>query len=195
MGGESHKTGDDAHPAHRYQALLDWTNERFAVETVPYRWATEDFMPDDGLPFVGSVWPLPTRVQVATGYAKWGFTNGVAAAHALVATITDTAPPDYAADWDTRRPDVLRGAREVVKANVDVAAKLIGGWTGALARDHTAQPTVTAPVGGARAVSAVSPTSAESCAGTTATNARDCPSMARASNRTARCCTGPPSAT
>ena len=155
VGGESHKTGDDAHPARRYQALLDWTTERFAVETVPYRWATEDFMPDDGLPFVGSVWPLPTRVQVATGYAKWGFTNGVAAAHALVATITDTAPPDYAADWDTRRPDVLRGAREVVKANVDVAAKLIGGWTGALARDHTARPTVTSPVGGAGAVSAV----------------------------------------
>jgi Rieske Fe-S protein len=149
VGGESHKTGDEAHPAHRYQALLDWTTERFAVEDVPYRWATEDFMPDDGLPFVGSVWPLPTRVQVATGYAKWGFTNGVAAAHALVATITETAAPDYAADWDTRRIDVLRGAREAARANADVAAKLVGGWTDALVRGHTARPTVTAPIDGA----------------------------------------------
>jgi Rieske Fe-S protein len=149
VGGESHKTGDDAHPARRYQALLDWTTERFAVEEVPYRWATEDFIPDDGLPFVGPVWPLPTRVQVATGYAKWGFTNGVAAAHTIVAKITETAPPDHAADWDTRRADVVRGAREVVKANADVVAKLIAGWTGVLARDHTARPSVTAPTPGA----------------------------------------------
>jgi Rieske Fe-S protein len=145
VGGESHKTGDDAHPALRYQALLDWTTERFSVEDVPYRWATEDFMPDDGLPFVGSVWPLPTRVQVATGYAKWGFTNGVAAAHLLVAKITGTAAPDHAADWDTSRADMLRGAREVARANTDVAAKLVGGWTDVLARHHTARPTVTAP--------------------------------------------------
>jgi Rieske Fe-S protein len=149
VGGESHKTGDEAHPSDRYQALLDWTTERFAVDEVPFRWGTEDFIPDDGLPFVGSVWPLPTRVQVATGYAKWGFTNGVAAAHVLVAKITGAAAPDYAADWDTRRTDVVRGAREVVRANADVVAKLVGGWTGALLHGHTARPTATAPGDGA----------------------------------------------
>ena len=148
VGGESHKTGSDAHPANRYQALLDWTSERFAVEDVAYKWATEDFIPDDGLPFVGPVWPLPTRVHVATGYAKWGFTNGVAAAHVLVSKITGTTAPDYARDWDTSRADVLRGAREVVKANADVAAKMIAGWTGALARGYSARPTVTASVDG-----------------------------------------------
>jgi glycine/D-amino acid oxidase-like deaminating enzyme/nitrite reductase/ring-hydroxylating ferredoxin subunit len=148
VGGESHKTGGDAHPAQRYQALLDWTNERFAVEDVVCRWGTEDFIPDDGLPFVGPVWPLRTRVRVATGYAKWGFTNGVAAAHALVSSITGAAAPDYAADWDTRRADVVRGGRKLLEANADVAAKMIVGWTGVLARDHSARPTVTAPVDG-----------------------------------------------
>jgi len=156
VGGESHKTGDDAHPVHRYHALLDWTTERFAVDEVPYRWATEDFIPDDGLPFVGPVWPFPTRIQVATGYAKWGFTNAAAAARTLVAKITGKAAPDYAADWDTRRADVLSGVREIVKANADVVSKLVGGWTGALARNHTARPTVAAPIHGPRVpVSAV----------------------------------------
>ncbi|MEY2404283.1 MAG: hypothetical protein QOD38_1834 [Acidimicrobiaceae bacterium] len=156
VGGASHKTGDDAHPVQRYEALLDWATERFAVEEVAYRWSAEDFVPDDGLPFVGRVWPLPTRVLVATGYAKWGFTNGVAAAHALVSSMTGTAGPDYANDWDTRRADVVRGGREVLKANADVAAKLIGGWTSAMVRGRTLRPKVTAPVGGQKVqVSAV----------------------------------------
>lgn len=145
VGGEGHKTGADPHPYQRYEALLRWATGHFGIDEVLYRWSAEDFVPDDGLPFVGPVWPFPTRVLVATGYAKWGFTNGVAAANVLSSHITGTDRPDHAEDWDTRRADVLRGARHAVRANTDVARKLVGGWVGAVARTRSFRPTVSAP--------------------------------------------------
>jgi Rieske Fe-S protein len=107
-------------------------------------------MPDDSLPFVGPVWPFPTNVLVATGYAKWGFTNGPAAAMAMVARIAGEPLPDWAADWDTRRLDLRKGAREAAKANADVAARLVGGWTKAVASSRRVPPTVSATVDGQR---------------------------------------------
>lgn len=145
VGGEGHKTGADPHPYRRYEALLGWANTHFCVDEVAYRWSAEDFVPDDGLPFVGPLWPLPTRVLVATGYAKWGFTNGVAAAFALGSRITGGTPPDFADDWDPQRPDLVRGARQAAKANADVAAKLVGGWAGAVARTRSLRPAVAIP--------------------------------------------------
>jgi glycine/D-amino acid oxidase-like deaminating enzyme len=140
VGGEGHKTGSDESTRRRYQALLDFADDHFEVSETPYRWSAEDFVPDDSLPFVGPVWPFPTHILVATGYAKWGFTNGVAAAHALLATMTGEPPPPYAADWSTRRLDLRTGAREALKANADVAVKLVSGWVGAVARSHTLRP-------------------------------------------------------
>jgi Rieske Fe-S protein len=148
VGGESHKTGADPEPSRRYEALLAWAAERFDVEDVAYKWSTEDFIPDDGLPFVGPVWPLPTRVLVATGYAKWGFTNAVAAAKVLTARIAGDQAPEYAKDWDTRRLDLSRGPKEAAKANADVAVKLVSGWSRAVARTRSPRPTVTATVEG-----------------------------------------------
>jgi hypothetical protein len=140
VGGEGHKTGSDESTLRHYQALLDFADDHFDVSEVPYRWSAEDFVPDDSLPFVGPVWPFPTHILVATGYAKWGFTNGVAAAHALVATMTGEQAPPYAADWSTRRLDLRAGGRDALKANADVAVKLVSGWTAAVARDHTLRP-------------------------------------------------------
>ena len=150
VGGEGHKTGAGPPTSEHYRALLDWATERFAVEDVPWRWSTEDYTPDDSLPFVGPVWPLPTNVLVATGYAKWGFTNGPAAAMAMVARITGEPLPDWAGDWDTRRLDLRKGAREAAKANADVAARLVGGWTKAVASSRRLPPTVSAEVDGQR---------------------------------------------
>jgi Rieske Fe-S protein len=147
VGGEGHKTGSGGSTLERYRALVDWTTARFDVDEVAWRWATEDYVPDDSLPFVGPVWPLPTQVLVATGYAKWGFTNGTAAAMAMAATVAGEPAPDWAPDWDTRRLDLRNGARQAAKFNGDVAAKLVSGWAAGLARTRRLPPTVTPPDG------------------------------------------------
>lgn len=150
VGGAGHKTGEFRTTEEHYDELARWASEHFAVEDVPWRWSTEDFVPDDGLPFVGPAWPFPTRTLVATGYAKWGFTNGAAAALVLAARVAGTEPPVWADDWTPRRFEGRQGAREFAKANADVARKLVGGWLGLAVRGRAHRPTVSAEVDGVR---------------------------------------------
>ena len=60
-----------------------WARERFDVESVEHRWATQDHIPADMLPFVGRLWPLSGRVLTATGMRKWGLAMGTTAAGML----------------------------------------------------------------------------------------------------------------
>ena len=85
VGGESHKTGQ-ADAAERYERLEAWARERFGIEP-ELRWATQDHMPADGVPYVGRHDPLSSQVWVATGFRKWGLAMGTAAAELLAAQI------------------------------------------------------------------------------------------------------------
>ena len=51
------------------------------------RWATQDHMPVDGVPYVGRHDPLSSDLWVATGFRKWGLAMGTAAAELLAAQI------------------------------------------------------------------------------------------------------------
>ncbi len=82
LGGEGHRVGEDADTRRRYQALEAWAREHFPVHEVAYRWSAQDYTPVDGMPFVGRLLP-GSRVLVATGFNKWGMTNGTAAAGVL----------------------------------------------------------------------------------------------------------------
>lgn len=127
VGGESHKTGQGGDTVARYRRLVSWADEHFGVRAVTHRFMTEDFTTPDYVPFVGPLHPGPTSVLVATGFNKWGFTNGVAAAAVNVATIVGTEPPSWASTMSSTRLPIA-GARELVRANLDVGVHLAGGW-------------------------------------------------------------------
>ncbi len=121
-GGESHKvgqSGDDT--TERYARLEAWTRERFDVEEVVYRWSTQDNMPVDGVPYVGKVMAGSKSIWVATGFRKWGFTNGAAAAEILSDLIAGRDNP-WASTFDSNRFKPLAAATEFLKENVNV------GW-------------------------------------------------------------------
>ena len=127
VGGESHKTGQGGDTVARYRRLVDWADEHFGVRSVTHRFMTEDFTTPDSVPFAGPLHPGPTSVLVATGFNKWGFTNGVAAAMVNAAHVTGEALPSWASTRSsTRLP--LAGASELLRANADVGAHLTGGW-------------------------------------------------------------------
>ena len=68
---------------------------------------------------------------MAGGFAKWGMTNGTAAAHVLADRILDRDGPSR--DWAKaftafRFPP--RAASETARINLGVAANLLGGWIG-----------------------------------------------------------------
>jgi glycine/D-amino acid oxidase-like deaminating enzyme/nitrite reductase/ring-hydroxylating ferredoxin subunit len=123
VGGESHKTGQgDA--AERYERLERWMLGRFGVRPV-MRWATQDQMPADGVPFIGPVDPISKNVFVATGFRKWGLALGIAAAELLAAWVEGRDHP-WRELFDTRRVRLRAAAGSLLKENANVALRFVG---------------------------------------------------------------------
>ncbi|MBA2327817.1 MAG: FAD-dependent oxidoreductase [Actinobacteria bacterium] len=124
LGGEGHRTGEENDTRLRYEAIERWASEHFPVQRVSHRWSAQDFVPVDGLPFVGRLGSRD-RVLVATGFKKWGLSNGTAAALALHGLVTSN-PPDWAGVYDSTRSVTVKGPREFAKHNFKAAKHLIG---------------------------------------------------------------------
>jgi glycine/D-amino acid oxidase-like deaminating enzyme len=118
VGGESHKTGQ-ADAAERYERLGAWARERFGLEP-ELRWATQDQMPVDGVPYVGRHDPISHDVWVATGFKKWGLAMGTAAAELLAAQIAGREH-HWAELFDPSRLRPRAGAVTFAKENANVA--------------------------------------------------------------------------
>jgi Rieske Fe-S protein len=123
IGGEGHKpgTGD---PDASYGRLVEWAHARFEVEAVEYRWAAQDYMPADGLPYVGSLWPFSRQVLTATGFRKWGLANGTAAAMMLSDRVQGRDNP-WAETFDSIRIRPLAAAPAVIKEGLQDAWYLV----------------------------------------------------------------------
>jgi glycine/D-amino acid oxidase-like deaminating enzyme/nitrite reductase/ring-hydroxylating ferredoxin subunit len=123
VGGESHKTGQ-ADARERYRRLELWARERFGVEPA-MRWATQDQMPADGVPYVGPVDPVTKNVYVATGFRKWGLAMGLASAELLEAWVDGRDHP-WRELYDSRRLRLRAGAGPLLKENANVALRFFG---------------------------------------------------------------------
>ena len=134
VGGEGHKVGQSEGPTtERYAELERFAREHFDVRSVDYRWSTQDNIPVDGVPFVGKATPLSKRQWVATGFLKWGMTNGTVAAMILADRIAGRENP-WAALYDSSRVKPLASAKELLKENLNVARHFVG--------DHLSRPDV-----------------------------------------------------
>lgn len=80
FGGESHKVGQGHRMSDHYKALKFFAEETFGVKQFINRWSAEDFYTLDKLPYIGPVTKEQQNVLIATGFHKWGMTNGTAAA-------------------------------------------------------------------------------------------------------------------
>jgi glycine/D-amino acid oxidase-like deaminating enzyme/nitrite reductase/ring-hydroxylating ferredoxin subunit len=125
VGGESHKTGQADVPT-RYAALEQWAHEHFDVVAIEHRWASQDHMPNDRLPFVGPLWPLSDRLLTATGMRKWGLAFGTTAA-SILADLALERPNRWAESFSTSRLDLRRGATSFLKENADDGLRFLTG--------------------------------------------------------------------
>ena len=124
--GEEHRTGADTAADQHFVALEDWARENIpGVSSFDYRWSAQDYFPADGIPFVGQLNNSPERMLVATGFKKWGMSNGTAAAMMLSDLIMGRPNP-WLEVFDARRPALTRGLVEVAKSNLDVARHFVG---------------------------------------------------------------------
>jgi glycine/D-amino acid oxidase-like deaminating enzyme/nitrite reductase/ring-hydroxylating ferredoxin subunit len=125
LGGEGHKVGHDDDTRERYRVLEAWATERFDVEEVGYRWSAQDYETVDGVPYVGKLTDRHDRQWVATGFRKWGMSNGTVAAM-IVADALAGRVSQWAEAFDSRRRAPKASAKAFVVENVEVGARFVG---------------------------------------------------------------------
>ncbi|MGX6449432.1 FAD-dependent oxidoreductase, partial [Patulibacter sp. S7RM1-6] len=102
VGGEGHTSGRRSDQRERYAKLEAWARDHLGATEVTHRWSAQDPQAPDMLPYVGALRPGSRRLWTATAFAKWGYTNGTAAAFAIAGLIAGR--PDPLADvWGSNR--------------------------------------------------------------------------------------------
>ena len=130
VGGGAHPVGRVESPAARAQELVVWAERYFDGAELVARWSAQDYDSLNMIPFAGRMPRGRGRIWFATGYAKWGLTNGVAAAIRITSEILGQP-------WRDRRPWIrVIGTRSTMPAdlalgvaeNAQVARELAAGW-------------------------------------------------------------------
>jgi FAD dependent oxidoreductase./Rieske [2Fe-2S] domain. len=127
FAGEHHKTGHGEDTNIHYQNLLNFAQESFQVKQVLYRWSTQDCMTIDGVPYIGQLTSSHPNLYVATGFGKWGMSNGTAASMILNDLIVKGDNP-WAGVYNPSRFSLkVSGVKTFIVQNAMVAKDLIAG--------------------------------------------------------------------
>lgn len=129
VGGNGHTVGRARSAQSAVDDLDRWTQQHFPGARLTHSWSAQDYRSVNLVPFVGTLPRGGGRIYLATGYNKWGMTNGVAAALALSGQILE-APRPWARTLG-RRVTKPRGALEFATINGEVGMLLAKGWLGA----------------------------------------------------------------
>ncbi|MBM7569899.1 FAD-dependent oxidoreductase [Aquibacillus albus] len=163
IGGDNHKTGQGKSTIEHYEALEQFANETFGIKNYQYRWSAQDLTTLDKVPFIGQVTEDQPEVLIATGFRKWGMTNGTIAAKLLADIITSKenkyrslySPSRFHADPDIKKfssinadvaKHLIKGKLEYTTANIDDVnrdeAKVvrINGRRAGVYRDNNGEP-------------------------------------------------------
>lgn len=129
LGGEGHPVGQSKlETLENYEKLAEFGDHFFGgITEIPYRWSSQDIVTLDKVPYVGQMRTGNNNVLVATGYAKWGMTNGTAAALLLKDLILIQTNP-YKELFDPSRSEWKPASvKSFVKENANVAKELVKG--------------------------------------------------------------------
>ncbi len=128
VGGAGHAVGRKDSPRTSYDELVGWTRRYFPGASPTHFWSAQDYTAIDELPYVGPLLPGSEHFFVATGFAKWGMTNGVAAALLLAKRILGGPVAPWTPAFASWSPHELSGLTTALKANLEVVWHLAAGW-------------------------------------------------------------------
>ncbi len=123
--GNSHETGSRTDTVQMQAELDAWARSTFDVESIDYRWSAQDYTTADGVPYVGRS-PASRHVYVATGFRKWGLSNGTAAA-IMLADLLAGRENGWLPMFDARRVGDVKALARYTLDNLHVGAELVGG--------------------------------------------------------------------
>ncbi|MGA5557989.1 FAD-dependent oxidoreductase [Streptomyces lavendulocolor] len=109
----------------RYGKLSSWAREHFGGVELTHRWATQDNVTTDHVPYVGRLHAGSRHVYVATGFAGWGMSNGVMAGD-LIASRIRGREPAWTSLYDPARLHPVREAPAMLRLQAQVGKHFIG---------------------------------------------------------------------
>lgn len=131
VGGNGHEVGRHPSPRVLVDDIVSWTRLHFPGSELTHSWSAQDYESHNLVPFVGKLPRGRGHIYFATGFAKWGMTNGPAAALRMSAEILgDTSGLPWVKVIGRRittPADLARGAVE----GATVARETLGGWVDA----------------------------------------------------------------
>ncbi|MBR6650765.1 MAG: FAD-dependent oxidoreductase [Clostridia bacterium] len=90
LGGGGHRTGKQGGC---WQELEKFAGEHYKDAQIAEKWATQDCMTLDDVPYIGQYSKSTPEVFVATGFNKWGMTNAMVAANILCDLVQEKSSP------------------------------------------------------------------------------------------------------
>jgi glycine/D-amino acid oxidase-like deaminating enzyme len=90
LGGGSHRTGKQGG---NWAELEAFASRHYPNAKIRYRWATQDCITLDGIPYIGQYSARTPDLYVATGFNKWGITSSMVAAEILTDLICGRGNP------------------------------------------------------------------------------------------------------
>jgi glycine/D-amino acid oxidase-like deaminating enzyme len=127
VGGAGHTVGRKKSPSKALAELARWARLHYPGAVQTHYWSAQDYTPVDQLPYVGPILPGNEKIFVATGFNKWGMTNGPAAALALASRILG-GRMDWTKAFASWNPHELSGIPTALQANVEVGFNLAKSW-------------------------------------------------------------------
>ncbi len=110
LGGGGHRTGKQGGC---WGELEEFTNKHYKNAEIVTKWATQDCMSLDRVPYIGQYSRSLPDVYVATGFNKWGMSNAMVAAQILCDLVREKANT-YA--------DVFSPSRSILRPQLAVNA-------------------------------------------------------------------------
>ncbi len=115
IGGGDHRTGKKGG---NWSELEQYAARHYPGYTEKYRWAAQDCMTLDGIPYIGRYSKGKPQLYTATGFQKWGMTSSMVAATILTDLIMERSSP---------HASIFSPARSMLRPQL-----LINGWEAAV---------------------------------------------------------------
>jgi glycine/D-amino acid oxidase-like deaminating enzyme/nitrite reductase/ring-hydroxylating ferredoxin subunit len=125
VGGDGHKPGEEPDTERRYRNLEEFARRFDPQAEVTHRWSTQDYLSVDKVPYVGRLTRRSAHVFVATGFGKWGMSNGTVAA-TILADLVLGRENGWLDLYDAKRIEPRASARKLVSENATVARHFLG---------------------------------------------------------------------
>ena len=117
VGGGGHRTGK---PGGGYSEIESFIKENYRAAEIKYKWATQDCMTLDGVPYIGKYSAMTGDLYVAAGFNKWGMTTSMAAAKLL---------SDMVCGIHNKYEELFSPSRSMLKPQLAVnTLEALSGW-------------------------------------------------------------------